>query len=220
MINFYAVTIHPQFIESYLKLGVLRAAQEKNILQCHVLNLRDFAVDKHGSIDDHPYGGGEGMVMRAEPLSSAVESIPLPRKVILTSPLGVVWDHKLAEDTSLKIQHEWRDVNFVFICGRFSGMDQRFIDQFVDEEWSLGNFILSGGEIPALAMMDSLVRLIPGVLGNEQSSKLDSFSSAFQGKMEYPLYTRPEEFRGVKVPEELMSGNHRLIEEWRRRNLK
>lgn len=209
MRRFSFITIHPQFIEAYLKFGVFRAAERQG-LGFSAINLRSFAVDKHGSIDDSPFGGGDGMVLRVEPLAAAVRSLPQPAKVIVTSPSGRRWTQADAEGYAKSGD------DLIFIAGRFAGIDQRFLDTFVDDDISLGDFVVSGGELPSMLLADSILRLIPGVLGNAQSYQEDSFGSELAGMLEYPLYTRPLEFEGENVPEVLLSGDHKLIAEWRR----
>lgn len=208
--NIHIVSIHPQFIEEYKKFGIFKSALEKNIAQIHSVNLRNYAVDKHGSIDSRPYGGGDGMVLRPEPLADAVRAIPNNPYVILTSPRGKIWQQSDAKRL-IDMQRP-----LVFICGRFGGVDERFITNYVDEEISLGDFIVSGGEIPSLAIADSILRLLPGVLGHEESAQLDSFSDKLQGKLEHPLYSKPQIFEDLEVPPVLVSGNHKAIEEWRK----
>lgn len=204
----YTISIHPQFIYSYFQFGVLKSAQEKNLISIESINLRNYAIDKHGSIDSRPYGGGDGMVMRPEPLAAAVKTIENPY-VILTSPRGKIWKQSEAKRL-LKIEKP-----LIFICGRFGGVDERFIEKYVDEEISLGDFILSGGELATLAIIDSMIRFIPEVLGHEESAQIDSFSEQLEGKLEFPLYSKPQTFEGSEVPEVLLSGNHKAIEEWR-----
>ncbi|MCC6503178.1 MAG: tRNA (guanosine(37)-N1)-methyltransferase TrmD, partial [Deltaproteobacteria bacterium] len=172
-------------------------------------NIRDYATDKHKTTDDTPYGGGHGMVMKAEPIVAAIEAAKegMPRAtVILTTPQGERLTQTLVSELS-------RLPGLIIVCGRYEGYDER-IRAFADREISIGDYVLSGGEIPALAIIDSVARLIPGVLGEIASSEADSFSA---GLLEYPQYTRPEEFRGMRVPEVLLSGNHANIEKWRRR---
>ena len=206
--RFQFVTVHPEFIESYFKFGVFQAALKKDLAHFKAIDLRDYAVDKHGSVDDHPYGGGDGMVLRPEPLRDAVSAFPTVRVIALT-PTGTPWSQKEA----LKFASEGESLTFV--CGRFGGMDQRFVDKYVTDEFSLGDYILSGGELAALSMVDSILRLIPGVLGNLESAQQDSFSESLGGMLEYPLYTRPQIFEDIEVPGVLLSGNHEKIAEWR-----
>lgn len=206
--NVHIITAHPQYFKSYESFGVFRAAKEKKLATIEAIDLRKFAVDKHGSIDAKSYGGGDGMVLRPEPLAGAVGSLENPY-VILMSPRGKVWEQK---DVSrlLEIKRP-----LAFVCGRFGGVDERFVEQHVDEEISLGNFIMSGGELPALCIVDSLLRHIPGVLGNEESAEIESFSEKISGRIEHPLYTKPQIFNGLEVPPVLRSGNHSEIQKWR-----
>ncbi len=204
------ITAHPNFIEAYKLFGVFKAAQDKEKASVHAISLRNFAVDKHGTIDSRPYGGGDSMVLRPEPLAQAIQSIGSPAPyVILTSPRGRTWHHSAAARL-LKIGKP-----LAIVCGRFGGVDERFVSQYVDEEISIGDFILSGGEIAALAIADSILRLVPGVLGNEESAQIDSFSEQMAGKLEYPLYSKPPIFEGLSVPDVLLSGNHQGIQRWR-----
>lgn len=219
MHKFAVVTVHPQFILSYLSFGPLSRALQRNLISVDVTQLRDFAVDSHGSVDDRPYGGGEGMVLRPEPLQRAVESLeanPDKRYVVITSPGAKLFNQKDAQRFTSLSQAK----KIIFISGRFSGIDQRFIERYADEEISLGTFILAGGELASLAMLDSTVRLIKGSLGSDESAQNETGSESFSGKREYPLYTRPEEFEGLKVPGELLSGNPLTIADWRRINLR
>jgi len=208
MLKVAVVTIHPRFIESYFDFGVISSAHEKGKAQISVIDLRTYSVDKHGSIDDHPYGGGDGMVLRAEPLSQAVMSLSEKPHVILTSPSGKLW----SQDDAVRFSTMEKPI--MIICGRFGGVDERFIEKYVDEEYSIGDFILSGGEIPALLMIDSMLRFIPGVLGNKDSVLCDSFAVGCKGILEHPQYTRPQIFEGEEVPAILLSGDHKKIAEW------
>jgi tRNA (guanine37-N1)-methyltransferase len=207
--RFDILTIFPGFFSSPLEQSIIGRAISKGHVEVHTHNIRDFATDKHSSTDDSPYGGGAGMVMKVEPIVRALESVKGGdgrAKVILTTPQGAPFSHKTAKELSGLDR-------IIVICGRYEGVDER-IRAFVDMEVSLGDYVLTGGEIPALAIIDAVSRFIAGVLGDEASSRNDSF---FWGLLEYPQYTRPEEFRGMKVPEELLSGDHGLIERWRRK---
>lgn len=211
------VTVHPKFLESYRTLGVLRAAEANGHASFTVQDLRDFAADKHGSIDASPYGGGDGMVMRPDCLAKATDHVTAgwqttekPR-VVLTSPSGKLW----SQATARAWAEEKRDT--IFICGRFGGVDQRFIDTYVTDELSIGDIVLAGGELPVLMMVESALRFVPGVLGNNASAEYDSFGSGMKGLLEYPLYTRPPEWNGVSVPAVLQGGNHDEIARWRER---
>ncbi len=208
------LTVHPEFILAYAKFGVFKAARERKLAEVTALNLRDFAVDKHGSVDDRPFGGGDGMVMRPEPLTAALAAVSGEPRVIYTSPAGKPWTHAEAERLAAGKEP------LVFVCGRFAGVDQRFLDKKVHEQYSLGDFVLSGGELAALAMIDSILRFVPGVLGHQESALKDSFADGCAGGLEHPLYTRPPEWEGMKVPEVLMGGDHEKIAAWRREEAK
>jgi len=205
------LTIHPSFIESYKTFGVFSAAIKNNIAEIEVVDLRNYAIDKRGTVDDAPYGGGDGMVLRPEPVVKALEAYNKPYVVYL-SPKGETWHQGLAEEFSICSSH------IVFICGRFAGLDQRVIDHYVHKEISLGDFVLSGGELAALTVADSILRLKPYVLGHPDSARFDSFSKAYDRKLEHPLYTRPSSFRGHEVPAVLLSGDHEKISTWRKAN--
>src|SRR6266851_9740072 len=188
--------------------SLLGKAQEKGLLRARVMDIREFATGKHRVTDDVPYGGGAGMVMKPEPLVAAIEAARerLPgAHVVLMSPQGRKFDHSLAQELVKRGK-------LVFVCGRYEGVDERVIS-FVDEEISLGDFVLSGGEFAALAVIDAVARLLPGVMGNAESVEIESFSA---GLLEGPHYTRPPEFRGLKVPEILLSGDHAKIAQWRK----
>lgn len=212
MRSFYVLTVHPEFIRAYGEFGALKAATAKGKAVVQPVGLRDFAVDRHGSVDDHPYGGGDGMVLRPEPLAAALRSLAVQPRVILMSPVGKVWSQKDA------VEYAADDRPLAFVCGRFAGVDQRFIDRYVDAEYSCGDVILTGGELPALMMIDSIVRLLPDVLGNPDSPRCDSFAASFGGGLEYALYTRPPVFEGESVPTVLLSGDHHAIAQWRAAN--
>lgn len=210
------VSVHPRFVASYAEFGALRAASAAGSLDFRSVDLRDFAIDKHASVDDAPYGGGDGMVMRPDVLANAISGQIPPNSnhsslhVISTAPGAKPW----TQADALRLSAAQKKL--VFICGRFAGVDQRFIDLHVDEEFSIGDFVVSGGELPVMAMVDSLVRMLPGALGNPASVRDDSFAEGMEGLLEYPLYTRPAIFEGVKVPDVLLSGDHRAIHKWRR----
>ncbi len=204
------ITIHPQFVKGYAEFGVFRSAQSQKLAQIEALNLRDFAADRAKTIDDRPFGGGDGMVMRPDILKKALDTIQGNPYVIAPSPSGKPWTQSLAQET-LCLERP-----LVFVCGRFAGIDQRFIDGFVDLEVSMGDFVVSGGELPSLLLADSMLRQIPGVLGHADSASHDSFGEALGGLLEYPLYTRPVVFNGVEVPPVLRGGDHKKIEAFRR----
>lgn len=209
--NFHILTLFPEMFDGVLHSSMLGRAEEKGILKFNLINIRDFSGNKHNRVDDAPYGGGRGMVMQAPPVYDAYESIAscLPEKpyVIYMSPKGTVFNQQKAIELSQK-------ENLVILCGHYEGIDQRVLDEIVDEEISIGDYVLTGGEIPAMTVIDSVSRMIDGVLSNE-----DSFTdeSHYDGLLEYPHYTRPPEFHGQKVPDVLLSGDHAKIAAWRRR---
>ncbi|OGP94673.1 MAG: tRNA (guanosine(37)-N1)-methyltransferase TrmD [Deltaproteobacteria bacterium RBG_19FT_COMBO_56_10] len=206
---FEILTLFPEFFTSPLKQSVVGKAIAKGIIQVTAHNLRDYTLDKHKTTDDSPYGGGHGMVMKVEPMVRAIEALKSGRPdatVVMTTPQGERFTQKTAAEFAALPA-------IIIVCGRYEGYDER-IRAFADREVSVGDYVLSGGEIPALAVIDAVARLVPGVLGEPGSSESDSFSA---GLLEYPQYTRPEEFRGMTVPEVLLSGNHASIEKWRRR---
>ena len=207
--KFDILTIFPEMLEGPLTASILGKAADKGLIEVNLHNLRNWAQGKHQVTDDTPYGGGDGMVMKVEPVAAALaelrQSNPESR-VLLMSPQGKTFQQADAERFS-------RDSGLVFVCGRYEGYDER-IRSLVDEEVSLGDFVLTGGELAAATILDATARLVPGVLGAAGSALGDSFSD---GLLEYPQYTRPAEFRGVRVPEILTSGNHQLIASWRRR---
>jgi tRNA (guanine37-N1)-methyltransferase len=207
--QFHIITIFPEFFTAPLSTSLVKKALDKGLLSCVVYNLRDYTTGKHRSTDDTPYGGGQGMVMKPEPLVTALEAVcqPLshPWRLLLT-PQGMPLTQAKAMELS-------RKEALVLVCGRYEGIDER-VRRFVDEEISLGDYVLSGGEVAALVIIDTVARLVPGVVGRESSTQDESFSD---GLLEYPHYTRPEEFRNLHVPEVLLSGNHAEIARWRRR---
>jgi len=205
--------------DSYLKEGMVGRAVKEKIIKIKAHNLRDWTDDKHRSVDDSPYGGGAGMVMKAEPIFKAIKSITKnkkskQRKIILLSAKGKTWNQEMARKYS-----KLKEV--IFVCGRYEGVDER-VTNFIDEEISIGDYVLTGGELGALVMIDSITRLLPGVLGNAESAKDESHS--IKGQLEYPQYTRPEFLtinkKNYKVPEVLLSGNHQEILSWRKNNSK
>ncbi len=208
MLSVEVLTLFPRMIAAPLEESLLGKAREKGLVRVQVTDIREFAPGKHRVTDDVPYGGGAGMVMKPEPLVAAIEAARerLPgAHVVLMSPQGRRFDHSLAQEL---VKRE----KLVFVCGRYEGVDERVIS-FVDEEISLGDFVLSGGEFAALAVIDAVARLVPGVMGNAESVQIESFS---EGLLEGPHYTRPPEFRGLKVPEILLSGDHAKIAQWRK----
>jgi tRNA (guanine37-N1)-methyltransferase len=201
------LTLFPAAITDYATTSVLGRASERNVWELHVHDFRDATHDVHRSVDDTPFGGGAGMVLRAEPIIDTLESTPgLARPVIALTPSGRHFTHDVARELS-------ELSGFTLLCGRYEGFDQRVLDLVVDDELSLGDFVLAGGELAALCVIESVVRLLPGALGNDESSADESFS---HGLLEYPQYTKPAEVRGVRVPDILLSGDHAKIEAWRR----
>ncbi|MFS0727814.1 tRNA (guanosine(37)-N1)-methyltransferase TrmD [Paenibacillus sp. 1P07SE] len=204
------LTLFPEMLEGVFGTSILGKARDKGIVDLQAVNFRDYANNKHNTVDDYPYGGGGGMVLKAEPIFSAVEDIRLQEdvkpRIILMCPQGEPYRQSKAEELS-------QEKHLIFICGHYEGYDERIREHLVTDELSIGDYVLTGGELPAMVVIDSVVRLLPGVLGNESSAVTDSFST---GLLEYPQYTRPVSFRGWEVPEVLMSGHHARIESWRR----
>ncbi|NDI33414.1 tRNA (guanosine(37)-N1)-methyltransferase TrmD [Chengkuizengella sediminis] len=205
------LTLFPHMFNGVFNESILGKANEKGLVSLNTINFREFANNKHNTVDDYPYGGGAGMVLKPEPIFSAVENLinegETTSKIVLMCPQGEKFDQSKAEVLS-KAEH------LVFICGHYEGYDERIREHLVTDEISVGDYILTGGEIPAMVVIDSVVRLLPGVLGNEASAGSDSFSS---GLLEYPQYTRPASFRGLDVPDVLLSGHHKNIDEWRQK---
>ncbi|WP_264737427.1 tRNA (guanosine(37)-N1)-methyltransferase TrmD [Cytobacillus firmus] len=207
--NIDVLTLFPEMFEGVFGHSILKKAAENEAVKYNVVNFRDYADNKHKTVDDYPYGGGAGMVLKPQPIFDAVDDLrsksgASPR-VILLCPQGERFTQKKAEELA-EMDH------LIFVCGHYEGYDERIREHVVTDEISIGDFVLTGGELGAMVVIDSVVRLLPGVLGNEESHMKDSFSTGF---LEHPHYTRPADFRGIKVPDVLMSGNHRLVEEWR-----
>ena len=207
------VTLFPEICRAPLGESMMKRAQEKSIVDLHIHNLRDWTTDKHHVVDDSPFGGGQGMVMKPEPIFSAVEdlkhrgsNIHQTPKVILMSPAGRRLDQQLAKQLS-------EETHLIVVCGHYEGVDHRVIEHLIDLEISIGDYVLTNGGVAAVVLVDAIVRLLPGTLGHEQSGADDSFSN---GVLEAPQYTRPAEFRGWKVPDILLSGNHAEIAKWRK----
>ena len=211
--TFDIITIFPNIFDSYFSESILKRAQKEDLIKIKIHDLRDYAEGKHRKVDDTPYGGGAGMLMKVEPIFKAVNQIKKDAKarVILFSAKGKKYTQK---DAKRLAKYD----NLVLLCGRYEGVDERVAKNLVDEEISIGDFVLTGGEIPAMILVDSVARLIPGVLGNSESVKEESHS--IEGQLEFPQYTKPEEFNGWKVPKVLLSGNHKKIKEWREKNSK
>lgn len=208
------VTIFPKMFDAVLNESIIKRAQEKGVVKINIVNLRSFSKDKHRKVDDKPFGGGPGMVMNVEPFFEVVECIKntiknkkAKKEVILTSPKGSTFNQRLARRFS-KYEH------IILLCGHYEGIDERVRHYLVDREISIGDFVLTGGELAAMVIIDAVIRLLPGALGNEDSSTDESFSG---GLLEYPQYTRPADYKGMKVPEVLLSGDHEKIKEWRRK---
>lgn len=205
--RFDLLTIFPGMFDAYLNESIIKRAQKKRLVSFHFHDLRDYTADKHRSVDDRPYGGGPGMVMKVEPIYKALKSLPKSRRrVLLMSAKGKTF-------TQADAQRLTKYKNIAIVCPRYEGVDERVMD-YVDEEISIGNYVLTGGELPAMVVIDAITRLLPGVLGKDESSVDESHSEP--GILEYPQYTRPEVFRKKRVPKELLSGDHRRIIIWRR----
>jgi len=207
MMNIHVLSLFPDMFSGVFGASILKKAQEKNAVKLEVTDIRTFSGYKHNQVDDYPYGGGAGMVLKPEPMFSAVEAICAGKqpRIILMCPQGERFTQKKAEELS-------QEKELVFLCGHYEGYDERIRQHLVTDEISIGDFVLTGGELGAMTVIDSVVRLLPGVLGQEDSHIQDSFST---GLLEHPHYTRPAEFRGMKVPDVLLSGNHAKIEQWR-----
>ena len=208
--NFHVLTLFPDMIRDGFQTSITGRAVEKGLLSLDTVNIRDFSVNKHNRVDDYPYGGGAGMVMQAEPVylayQSVAEKLPKKPKVLYMSPQGRVFNQRMAEELA-------QEDELVFLCGHYEGIDERVLEEIVDEEVSIGDYVLTGGELPALVIMDAVSRLVGGVLHNEDSAEFDSFHDNL---LEYPQYSRPEIWRGKMVPPILMSGHHANVEKWRR----
>ena len=211
--RFDVITLFPELFAPFLSVGITRRAFESRQVDVQCTNPRDFATGNYRRVDDRPFGGGPGMVMMAQPLELALAHIRTQRSdiapVVLFSPIGKPLNHAAVQRWS-------NSSGAILLCGRYEGVDQRFIDAQVDEQISLGDFVLSGGEIPAIALLDAVARLQPGVLSDADSHHMDSFNPSLDGLLDCPHFTRPEEWAGVSVPEVLMSGHHGHIERWRR----
>jgi tRNA (guanine37-N1)-methyltransferase len=204
------LSILPELFHAYFEHGIVRRAISGGALDVDVVNPRDFAHDRHRTVDDTPYGGGPGMVMKPEPLEEAIEHVKsdgIPTVTIMSTPQGEPFDQAMAEELSKEKRR------LLFLCGRYEGIDDRVRQAYADREISVGDYVLSGGELAALVIIDAVVRLLPGAVGDERSLSEESFT---WGILDYPHYTRPPEWKGLRVPEVLLSGNHREIERWRR----
>jgi tRNA (guanine37-N1)-methyltransferase len=214
--KFHVLTIFPEFFRGPFEHGVVAKACESGLVSIRIHNLRDWTQDRHKTVDDRPFGGGEGMLLKPEPIFDAVETIwperPTGAKVVLLSAQGRLFDQAVARELSTASE-------LLLICGRYEGVDERVAEKLADEEISIGNYVLSGGELAAAVVIDAVARLQPGVLGNEASTVWESFSGHGNGAnlLDCPQYTRPAEFRGSRVPDILLSGNHEEIRKWRRK---
>lgn len=208
------ITLFPEMFEQVLNNSMMWKAQTAGVVEFSLINLRDFGIGPRKTVDDTPYGGGDGMLLKPEPLFAAVEfakqNSPNARVIAMT-PSETIWNQQLAQD------YASRQDDLIILCGRYEGFDSR-IFEIVDEKISIGRFVLTGGELPAMIMVDSIVRLIPGVLGGEKSAEIESYSDG--DNLEFPQFTRPAEFRGMKVPEVLLNGHHAEIDKWRAQNSK
>jgi tRNA (guanine37-N1)-methyltransferase len=216
MLRFDIITIFPEFFREVVDCGILRRARNAGLVEVKAHDLRQWTTDKHHVVDDRPFGGGDGMILKPEPIFAGVqaltgasrkEDLPAKTRVILLSAQGEVFSQALAQDISQNTSHA------VLLCGRYEGVDERVTEALVTDEVSIGDYVLSGGEPAAVVVVDAVVRLLPGALGSETSAVYESFS---EGLLDHPQYTRPPEFRGMKVPDVLLSGNHAEIERWRK----
>jgi len=216
MLRFDIITIFPEFFREVIDCGILRRARNAGLVEVKAHDLRQWTTDKHHVVDDRPFGGGDGMILKPEPIFAGVEALtgasrkedlPAKTRVMLLSAQGEVFSQALAQDISQNTS------NVVLLCGRYEGVDERVAEALVTDEVSIGDYVLSGGEPAAVVVVDAVVRLLPGALGSETSAVYESFS---EGLLDHPQYTRPPEFRGMKVPDVLLSGNHAEIERWRK----
>jgi len=207
--NYYVMTLFPDMILNGLHTSVIGRAIDKNLITLNAVNIRDYARDKHKHVDDYPYGGGAGMVMQAQPIydcyTDIMKNIEKKPRVIHMTPQGKVFNQNIANVLS-------KESDLIFLCGHYEGIDERILDEIVTDHISIGDYVLTGGELPAMVMIDTISRLVPGVLSNDDSALTESFQ---EGLLEYPQYTRPEVFHGKQVPEVLLSGHHENIRKWR-----
>lgn len=208
MMKFHILTLFPEMVQQGLATSILGRAAEKNLISIDAVNIRDYTQDKHGKVDDYTYGGGAGMLMQAQPVYDAYRVVAGDRKVrcVYLTPQGAPFTQKKARELS-------GEEELVLLCGHYEGIDERVLEEIVTDYVSIGDYVLTGGELPAMVMMDSISRMVPGVLSNQESGETESFAGNL---LEYPQYSRPEEWHGKKVPEVLMSGHHANIEKWRR----
>ncbi|NOX35226.1 MAG: tRNA (guanosine(37)-N1)-methyltransferase TrmD [Deltaproteobacteria bacterium] len=210
--DFTVLTLFPELVDSFFKHGMISRGIDKRLITGHCINIRDFSTDRHKTVDDRPYGGGSGMIMKLEPLQAAIycakKNAP-DSKVVLMTPQGNTFSQEKA------LELAFGNKGLIFVCGRYEGIDERVYTKLVDEEISIGDYVMTGGELASMVIIDSIARLIPGVLGSLESPESDSFTN---DRLEYAQYTRPEEFEGEKVPDVLLSGNHEKIRLWRKRS--
>ncbi|MBE5921768.1 MAG: tRNA (guanosine(37)-N1)-methyltransferase TrmD [Lachnospiraceae bacterium] len=210
--NFYVLTLFPEMVMSGLNTSIIGKGVEKGLLNIEAINIRDYAGNKYGKVDDYPYGGGAGMLMQPGPVYRSYESVvdkiasERPTRVVYLTPTGNVFHQDMAKELA-------QEENLIFLCGHYEGIDERVLDKIVTDPVSIGDYVLTGGELPAMVMIDAISRFVPGVLKNEVSAETESFH---ENLLEYPQYTRPEEFMGEKVPEVLLSGHHGKVDAWRR----
>lgn len=209
MTTFYVLTLFPEMIMQGMNTSIIGRAMEAGLLQIKAVNIRDFTQSKHKKVDDYPYGGGAGMVMQAQPIydayMSVVEELGYKPRTIYLTPQGPTFHQKMARELAV-------EENLIFLCGHYEGVDERVLEEIVTDYVSIGDYVLTGGELPAMVMMDAISRMVPGVLTNSESGETESHSGNL---LEYPQYSRPEEWMGKKVPEVLLSGHHKKIEQWR-----
>lgn len=207
--RFHILTLFPDMVMSGLNTSILARAMDRGLISVEAVNIRDYTRDRHGRVDDYTYGGGAGMLMQAQPVYDCIEAVqkrlPVRGHVVFMSPQGRVFSQKIAEELS-------RKEDLILLCGHYEGVDERVLEESVDESISIGDYVLTGGELPAMIVVDAVSRLVPGVLGNGESAETDSFQD---GLLEYPQYSRPEEWHGRKVPEILLSGDHARVDAWR-----
>ena len=211
--NFYVMTLFPEMVMGGLNNSIIKRAMEKELIRIEAVNIRDYTVDKHNKVDDYPFGGGAGMLMQAQPVWDCYKAVcgkineaSQHHRILYMSPQGKTFNQAMARELA-------KEENLIFLCGHYEGIDQRVLDRIGVEEVSIGDYVLTGGEFPAMVMIDTISRLVPGVLNNDTSADEESFSDS--NLLEYPQYTRPEVWEGEKVPEVLMSGHHANIEKWR-----
>ena len=209
--KFYVMTLFPEMVTGGLNNSIIKRAMEKELISIDAVNIRDYTLDKHGKVDDYPFGGGAGMLMQAQPVYDCYKAVlemcedEKPPRILYMSPQGKTFTQQMAAELA-------GEQSLIFLCGHYEGIDQRVLDRMQVEEVSVGDYVLTGGELPAMVMIDTIARLVPGVLHNDDSAMEESFSD---GLLEYPQYTRPDEWEGEKVPEVLLSGHHKNIEMWR-----